>query len=515
MKGYTMSKEPKVVKVNTADDLQEFVTEHGLSLGDIPRDPETGQILYDQLTDEQREDLQRLNESAKRMTAALEKGVKTREHYTEAKERYTKAKEKYTQYAEAKEQYTEKREQAAEARARGIEYRKSVEKMTAAADAAIQKTLRKNGDAFEALAAALNPFFNEKSGDTLRRILEQIKPTIDLLDELLDNAEQIEEELKKDCYSGKTLGDYLNEYTASEMLEMSSDENSDLYKALQATRRKRETIAAQNAGREKRRKTKTAAEQTNAIMKIEGGIFALFSSVELQDAFSNGHIMKMGTLDTNYIDKQTGRVQKYNFEEGETLPLKANDIPYNALMLLTTILKNSVSNTFEEFVKSGNITFYVKGALDSISVDARSFLPATDGQLNFDRKTAGAVYLESLFEPLQGYIGMTPGGDRYSVFSYEGYDAESDTMTIRTPYIYQLWRKTQGDYFNRQATIAEHKKSNKRPPRAALTPQETNRFFKRKFFTANPVTQEIAVYITDKLLQAGNAKTKEKHEEEE
>ena len=63
-----MSKEPKDKKQDAAEtDLQEFETEHGLILGKLPRDPDTGQILYDELTDEQREDLERLNESTEQI----------------------------------------------------------------------------------------------------------------------------------------------------------------------------------------------------------------------------------------------------------------------------------------------------------------------------------------------------------------------------------------------------------------------------------------------------------------
>lgn len=201
-----MSKEPKDKKQDAAEiDLQEFVTEHGLSLGDIPRDPETGQILYDQLTDEQREDLKRLNESAERMTAAATKTMKAKERADENK-RY---KEKINEYYKAAGQ--------------------------AISTESIQRLS-------ESLGKLMQMIINEKAGESWRALIEILKPVSDLIGEIYDNRQQLDEELKKDCYDGRTIDDYLDNYTPSELLALSRDEGSDLYKALQATRAARASM---------------------------------------------------------------------------------------------------------------------------------------------------------------------------------------------------------------------------------------------------------------------------------
>lgn len=130
-----------------------------------------------------------------------------------------------------------------------------------------------------------------------------------------------------------------------------------------------------------------------------------------------------------------------------------------------------------------------------------------DDQLNLDKKTAGALYLENLLKPLLEYVGDIPHGDglcsRYAVFAYHKYDALKDTMTIETPYLYELWKMTQGDYFDRQKRITEARENNKKPAKKDFKPLEVNEYFKGKAFTANEITLEIAVYITNVLLNAG------------
>jgi hypothetical protein len=342
------------------------------------------------------------------------------------------------------------------------------------------------------------------SGETLqtwREATKQLQPIIAALDELQELEPYIEAELKKPEYNGATLKGLIREYdiTPAGLLELPED--NPLYKAIQAARAARDKLQAARQAREERQAQKEKAKQANAIMQIKGGNYPIFSKAELWDAFAPSRIYKMGSLDPAYIDDSTGEITKRDLQEGEEImPLDALDVPLRALMLINAVMGNSVDNVRQSLVKNGEITFYVKGVLQSITDDPRIL---TDNQLNMDRKTAGALYLENLFRPLQEYIGTTENGSRWSVFNYIGYEALSDTMTIQTPYLYQLWRSTQEAYFDRQQRQIEARSDNKKPKKDDFKPLEINSLFKDRAYTADETTLEIAIYITNVLLTAG------------
>ena len=254
-------------------------------------------------------------------------------------------------------------------------------------------------------------------------------------------------------------------------------------------------------GRERRQELKARAEEQDAIMNLRGGNFDFFSSNDLWDAYGPAKIFKIGSLDPAFIDTETGAITKANLKIGEEIEqLTAPDISLKAIALLTAVMKNSVDNVRESFVKDGQLTFYVRGVLETFTDDPRTL---NDRQLNLDRKTAGVIYLEKLFAPMQGYIGQLPNGSRWSIFNYIGYDAAADTMTIQAPYIYQLWRIEQEQYFDNKAARKKIIEQGKKPNKRSFTPLKVNSYFKNKAYNENEITLEIAVYITNKILQAG------------
>lgn len=371
-------------------------------------------------------------------------------------------------------------------------------------------------EAAQALAAAIKTNFSITKVNDAIKLFSRIAITpeaISLLDELRSNMRQAQallneieelkpfilEELQKPEYNGATIDSLLMEYEPRE-LQNGLPETGTLYSVMQAARA-RHSVFKQKAGRKSRNEIKKRAEENNAIMELKGGNYPVFSKQELWNAFAPGRLYKMGSLDEECIDEDgliIGELKK-----GDIVPLEAGEISLQAFLLLNGIMMNSVDNVREKFIKDGQITFYVKGVLDAITDDPRQLL-AESKTTDIDRKTAGIVYLEKLFEPLQGYIGLTNNGSRYSVFNYIGYDAEADTMTIQTPYIYQLWRNTQDDYFTRQHNKALAQAAGKKPKKADAKPLEINSLFKRKAYTENDITLEIAVYITNTLLRAGN-----------
>lgn len=270
--------------------------------------------------------------------------------------------------------------------------------------------------------------------------------------------------------------------------------------SLIAAARTAAAIKAQQAGRNQRRQLKADALKGGAIMSFQGENLVSFSARDLWGAFAPGRIAKIGKLPQDEIDDETGEVIKRTLEEGELIPVKAADVSYKAFILLNTILANSVENYRERFFEDGAITFYVKGVIDALDIDPRIL---EDRVSRTGRKTAGALYLESRFTPLLLLIGMTPEGSRYSVLSYDGYDINTDTMTIRSPYLYQLWRRTQVAFAQRKAAKQERIDAGKKPLKKDLVPLEVNELFKFHALKEDETALEIATYITNKLLEAG------------
>lgn len=347
-------------------------------------------------------------------------------------------------------------------------------------------------------ASVMQEYFRSQEWEQLRQNMEILAAVAREINGL---TPYLEEELKKPEYNGATVDEVLDALDINEAGEITGDPLFiQAIDAARAARDARAIIEAQNTGRERRRQTRENAEKSGAIMELREGALPVFSDRGLWDAFAPGRISKLGELARDRIDKQTGRLNNRNISDDEIIELPAADIAYKVFMLLNAILANSVENFREYFIPDGSIKFYVKGVLDKLDIDPRI---RDDMQLNFDRKTAGVLYLEKRFEPILSYIGTTPDGSRYSVLNYDGYDVESDTMTIRTPYLYQLWLATQEPYFKRQEARALRIASGKKPLKSDLKPLELNTLFKGAAFKEDDSVLEIAVYITTVMLNAG------------
>lgn len=358
--------------------------------------------------------------------------------------------------------------------------------------------------------------------ETLSKLKES-NPLFLLFDEMQgDLAPYIEEELKNPQYGGKTIEELIDE--ADESDDGLFSEDTLLMQAVNAARAAKaqdDIVAAQNAGRALRRQTRENAAQKGAIMELRNdGTLPVFSEKTLWNAFAPGRISQMGKLAPDAINKKTGRVEKIKLEEGDILPLTAANISYKAFMLLNAITANSVENYREYLVSGGAIRFYVKGVLDQLEVDARIHgdpqqIELDPQQIELDRytrnrKTTGALYLEEQLKPLLLFVGTTPDGSRYSVLNYEGYDIESDTMTIRSPYLFQLWKATQTAFVERKKGKEQRIADGKKPLKADLKPLELNTLFKRSAYKEDDTVLEIATFITNVLLNAGKGAHKTK-----
>lgn len=378
----------------------------------------------------------------------------------------------------------------------------------------LRDTLRNSG----ALRAALSQGDREKMNNSdymaipfpiwpeLQEAIEGVLASVpawerEIIVEVEQLAEELKEELKKPIYEGLGIGEL---FDAAERDDDGRPVDASLFMQALNAAQAAATVAAQQNGRDQRRAIKEKAREAGAIMELKTGLIT-FSDKELWDAFAPGKISKIGTLPRDEIDEETGLILKRYFAEGEIVDVKALEFSFKAFTLLSAIRACSVENFQEQPVSGGAVTFYVKGVLDKLGVDPRI---RDDGQLDMNRKTAGALYLENQFAPLLPLIGTLPDGSRYSVFNYDGYDANTDTMTIRTPYIYQLWKRAQGGYFERKSAVQGRIDDGKRPLKKDFKPLAVNSLFKLSSYKEDDTVLEIATTITDILLRAGKQRKK-------
>lgn len=355
-------------------------------------------------------------------------------------------------------------------------------------------------------AAELLSLFDSDKWDGMQTALaESMQKTAELtlmLREFHEIIPYLEAELKNPKYGGKNIFEL--------ELEAGDDEDSLFEQAMSAARAARERIAAQNAGRLARRQTRERAKQEGAIMTLQNDALPTFSRDDLWDAFAPSRISRLGTLPKEVINENTGKIDKIQLADGEIIPTDAFDLPTKGFLLINAIMLNSVDSAWENLIKNKEVTFYVKGVLDKLEIDPRI---KDDQQLTIDfrtgqRKTAGALYLEKLFEPLVTLIGTTPDGSRYSVFNYIGYDLTTDTMKIRSPYLSKLWEISQKEYWKRERSRQLRIEDGKRPLKKDLAPLKINAMLKPAAYKEDNAVLDMVIYITNVLLAAGKGKNK-------
>lgn len=315
----------------------------------------------------------------------------------------------------------------------------------------------------------------------------------------------LNKELQKPQYGGQGIGELFNSANFND--EGEPEPGSLFLQAIKAARAaERRTVAAQQAGRDKRRAAREAAEKAGAVMEIYNDALPIFSRSDMLNAFTSQRISKLGKLAPEAVDDRTGMITKDILDAEDVVKLDSGDIPFKAMLLLNAIQASTVENFRDEFVAGGTIRFYVKGVLDRIDIDPRI---RDDNQLTLERKTAGVLYLEKQFEQLVSLVGTTPDGSRYSVLNYYGYDVNTDTMSIRTPYLYELWLTTQRAYKERNDNKQARHDIDRKPLKKDLIPLEVNLLFKGAAAKEDDAVLEIAAYITNTLLRAGTStKTK-------
>lgn len=184
------------------------------------------------------------------------------------------------------------------------------------------------------------------------------------------------------------------------------------------------------------KKRKEKAAEIGALMTIDRRI-ATPSNEALQHAFNGFSIFNLpGTAEDFDFDK-TGKLNTFSLNGME---LEAQSEIYTAFLgaMLQAVLKTDALNT------DNNITFYVPRIYRELGLNYRKIEVNKDNEkpviirADTPAQEARLQDLMKIIQPFDGLVGKTPDGSFYRVLSFSKYDAESDTMTLNSPYLYKV-----------------------------------------------------------------------------
>ena len=296
----------------------------------------------------------------------------------------------------------------------------------------------------------------------------------------------IDKELRKEKWIHYTFAD-LHTITGEDGITTLWDE------VLQAAKRQRQ----QDRSRKKTKTAKHKAYAAGALMNPVGDYLISFSSEIGFDAFSPDRLYTWGGDEEPKFDRNGQLINKVTDKK----IANASYLKASISHLLVALFEGSTEDCYNYLAQNKPITFSVKAFYDRIYPDHK-------GDKDSTKQITRSKEVERLIKSLEPYIGVMPDGSRFQYVANGGYDAETDTYTISLPYIGALFQQHQARYFYRQEKLIGKRNENKKPSHDEKTPLELNKLFKTSAFTQDPVTYDIAVYLTTKMLQAGAGKRK-------
>ena len=179
------------------------------------------------------------------------------------------------------------------------------------------------------------------------------------------------------------------------------------------------------------------AIEKGALMSM-GGRVAAFTLEELKCTLTGDSIMRLpiGTNAGDVFD-DAGRLNTLAVRESELETLTE----YHAAFLMSVLGMVEAASIYDD-EEDSKIEFYLPSIMDEIGIDPRPYSKKRDKGENAPKlEDMRFTSMLELISPFELYAGRMPDGSGiYRVLSFSGYDAESQTMTIDTPYLFKLKR---------------------------------------------------------------------------
>ncbi|WP_298069771.1 hypothetical protein [uncultured Mailhella sp.] len=202
-------------------------------------------------------------------------------------------------------------------------------------------------------------------------------------------------------------------------------------------------LAKLEGGEDKKDKAspRSAAIEKGALMTL-GGHIASYSTDDLKNALNGFSIMRLPDSvkdPKDVIDEATGKLNMLMLQD-------------KALEGITTIhtaflmaIVQAVSSTQGDDTNS-TITLYLPAICRELKIDPRTYSnrrrPADADELEqleipgFSDMRLNAVM--DILRPFDPLVGRTPDGSYYRLLTFISYEADSETLTVSTPYLFKL-----------------------------------------------------------------------------
>lgn len=186
----------------------------------------------------------------------------------------------------------------------------------------------------------------------------------------------------------------------------------------------------------KRTDAKREAAAQGAIVSLDGHLTA-YSSKEFWQAFMPGRIMRLPYAVNDRTFDVDGRLNELAL--GDESLRSLTTLQENFLHAAATLVEKKIlAGDYDD--QTMTISFHA-GILDQMGIDPRDAGKRRDTS---DTRTMAQRRYDKLngeilppFEPL---VGCMPNGSKYRVMAFSSYDADTETITLIAPYIWQVAR---------------------------------------------------------------------------
>ena len=186
----------------------------------------------------------------------------------------------------------------------------------------------------------------------------------------------------------------------------------------------------------KRTDAKREAAARGAIVSLDGHLTA-YSSKEFWQAFMPGRIMRLPYAVNDRTFDGDGRLNELAL--GDESLKSLTTLQENFLHAAATLVEKKIlEGEYDE--QTMTISFHA-GILDQMGIDPRDAGKRRDtsdtrtmAQRRFDKLN------NEILPPFEPLVGCMPNGSKYRVMAFSGYDAETETITLIAPYIWQVAR---------------------------------------------------------------------------
>lgn len=324
--------------------------------------------------------------------------------------------------------------------------RESIAETVQALQTPIAEIVKSIHEAFKTIAEVLNSDALVSFRYTLQRMRETLEANraalegyVKLSEELQDLSPYMLEELQEERYHDLIRGESIPELLG--FINNGFDENGnptgpvyqELLERAKARKKQIEEAEAAAATDLTRQEKRDRAAELGAIL-THAGATAYPAEEEFLDAFSKTSFFKISDEIQDSFDK-TGQLNPL-IASNMNLP----EIPETDSGLLSYITSEVILTYKPETQENNSVKIYLPKFFSDTQIDPRNYSKKRpEGKT--DIKELRFQKMLSILAFYDDYLGRFHDGTAYRFMTFESYDPESETVSISTPYLFELRRR--------------------------------------------------------------------------